>query len=66
MKKFLTVLLIIVLVIVVAFGGLLGFLTVTEYRPADVESVSVRSDPSLSDPATAPEPRPSRPTALRC
>ena len=42
MKKFLTVLLILVLVIVVAFGGLLGFLTVTEYRPADVESVSVR------------------------
>ncbi len=42
MKKFLTVLLILLLVIVVAFGGLLGFLTVTEYRPADVESVTVR------------------------
>ena len=42
MKKFLTVLLILLLVIVVALGGLLGFLTVTEYRPADVESVTVR------------------------
>ena len=53
MKKFLTVLLILVLVIVVAFGGLLGFLTVTEYRPADVESVSVQ----YSDGAgTAPVP----------
>ena len=53
MKKFLTVLLILVLVIVVAFGGLLGFLTVTEYRPADVESVSVRSGDGAG---TAPVP----------
>ena len=53
MKKFLTFLLILVLVIVVAFGGLLGFLTVTEYRPADVESVSVRSGDGAG---TAPVP----------
>ena len=36
-KKLLKVLLIIVLVIVVAAGGLVGFLTATEYRPDDVE-----------------------------
>ena len=59
MKKVLTVLLILVLVIVVAFGGLLGFLTVTEYRPADVESISVRF-------STGPEPRPFLLTALPC
>ena len=39
-KKLLKVLLIIVLVIVVAAGGLVGFLSATEYRPDDVEYIS--------------------------
>ena len=43
MKKVLKALLIFVLVLLVAFGGLLGFLTVTEYRPADVESLPVQA-----------------------
>ena len=39
MKKFLHVLLILLLVIVVAVGGLLGWLTATEFRPEPVESL---------------------------
>ena len=39
MKKFLRVLLILLLVIVVAVGGLLGWLTATEFRPEPVESL---------------------------
>lgn len=42
-KKLLKVLLIIVLVIVVAAGGLVGFLTATEYRPDDVEYISANT-----------------------
>ena len=42
-KKLLKVLLIIVLVIVVAAGGLVGFLTATEYRPNDVEYISANT-----------------------
>lgn len=41
MKKFLKVLLILVLVLVIAVGGLLGWLTATEYRPAAVEEADV-------------------------
>ena len=43
MKKVLKVLLIMFLVIIVAFGGLLGFLTVTEYRPAPVEQLQIQA-----------------------
>ena len=39
MKRFLRVLLILLLVIVVAVGGLLGWLTATEFRPEPVESL---------------------------
>ena len=39
MKKLLKALLVLLLVLVVAVGGLFGFLTVTEYKPADVEAV---------------------------
>ena len=39
MKRFLRVLLILLLVIVVAVGGLLGWLTATEFRPDPVESL---------------------------
>ena len=42
-KKLLKVLLIIVLVIVVAAGGLVGFLTATEYMPNDVEYISANT-----------------------
>ena len=41
MKKFLKVLLILVLALVIAVGGLLGWLTATEYRPAAVEEADV-------------------------
>lgn len=40
MKKLLKVLLIIIIVIVVAAGGFVGFLSFTEYKPADVEYIS--------------------------
>ena len=41
MKKFLKILLILILVLVIAVGGLLGWLTATEYRPAAVEEADV-------------------------
>lgn len=44
MKKVLKILLIIVLVLIVAVGGLLGFLTVTEYKPADTEEAETVKD----------------------
>ena len=43
MKKVLKMLLILLLVVVLAVGGLLGWLTVTEYKPEDLETVSVVS-----------------------
>ncbi len=42
MKKLFKILLIVVLIIAVAFGGFLGFLTITEYRPEAVEELSLR------------------------
>ncbi len=51
MKKLLKILLILLLVIVVAFAGLLGTLTVTEYKPADTEEVEIRQ---LGDPDILP------------
>lgn len=47
MKKVLRVLLILVLVIVLAVGGLLGWLTATEFRPAPVEELAVRGSGPL-------------------
>ena len=41
MKKFLKILLILVLVLVIGLGGLLGWLTATEFRPAAVEEAAV-------------------------
>lgn len=35
---------ILLLIIVVAFGGLIGFLTATEYKPADVEEIAVEGE----------------------
>ena len=46
MKKVLRVLLILVLIIVIAVGGLLGWLTATEYKPAPVEELAVRGSGS--------------------
>ena len=42
MKKLLKVLLILLLVVVIAFAGLLGFLSVTEYKPNDVEPAEIK------------------------
>ena len=39
MKKFLKTLLVLVIVLVLAVGGLLGWLTITELKPADVEKL---------------------------
>ena len=42
MKKLLKILLVLILIVAVAFVGLVGFLTVTEYKPADVETLEIR------------------------
>ena len=41
-KKLLKVLLVILLVVVIAVSGLIAFLTLTEYRPKDIEAVPVK------------------------
>ncbi len=51
MKKLLKAIFVILLLAVIAVAGLLGFLTVTEYRPADVEFLGIRS---LSTPSAVP------------
>ena len=51
MKKLLKALLILLLVVVLLVGGLLGFLTVTEYRPRDVETVEIKGTGSGAVPA---------------
>ena len=43
MKRFLRALLVLLLVIVLAFAGLAGWLTVTEFSPAAVEEIELRS-----------------------
>ena len=54
MKKILRILLIVVLVIVAAIGGLLGWLTATEYKPADVETLTpLRGDGGAALPQNA-------------
>ncbi|MCR5090770.1 MAG: endonuclease [Oscillospiraceae bacterium] len=45
MKAFLKILLILVLAVVVLAGGLFTFLTVTEFKPADVETPEIVSSP---------------------
>ena len=52
MKKLLRFLLVLVLIALVALGGLVGFLTATEFKPAPVETVAV----TVSDPAAPPIP----------
>ena len=42
MKRLFRILFVLLLVVVLAFAGLAGFLTVTEFKPADVEAVTVR------------------------
>ena len=51
MKKFFKGLLILLLVIVLAVGGLFGFLTVTEFKPAPVESLAFFGQPAAELPA---------------
>ena len=51
MKKVLNTLLCLLLIVVLAFGGLLGFLTVTEYRPAPTEELSFFDMPEQPLPA---------------
>ena len=53
-KILLKILLIVVLAVVVLFGGLLAFLTITEYRPADVEPLAPLSL-AAADPLPAGE-----------
>ena len=43
MKKLFKGILILLLIVVVAFGAFLGFLTVTEYKPADKETLVLRT-----------------------
>ena len=43
MKKLFKGILILLLIVVVAFGAFLGFLTVTEYKPADKETLALRT-----------------------
>lgn len=42
LKKVLRIILTILLVVVLAFGALLGFLSLTEYKPEDVEALTVQ------------------------
>ena len=51
MKKFFKGLLILLLVIVLAVGGLFGFLTVTEFKPAPVETLGFFGQPAEELPA---------------
>ena len=50
MKKLLKAILILILIIVIAFGGFLGFLTVTEFKPAAVEQLELRTLDAKADP----------------
>ena len=43
MKKVLKAVLILLLIVVIAFGAFLGFLTATEYKPADTEPLELRT-----------------------
>ena len=43
MKKVLKAILILLLIVMVAFGAFLGFLTATEYKPADTETLELRT-----------------------
>ena len=51
MKKLLKVLLILLLVAVLLVGGFLGFLTMTEYKPKDVEAIEIKGSGSGPVPA---------------
>ena len=53
MKKLLRVLLILLLVLIVAFGGLVGYLSLTEYKPEAVEPVAVEPVSSEIAPVSA-------------
>ena len=48
MKVFLRIMLILLLVVVLAFGGLLGMLTVTEYKPGAIDPLEVQTEGTLS------------------
>ena len=48
MKVFFRILLIILLIVIVIFGGLVGFLTITEFKPADVEPLAIKTEANLS------------------
>ena len=50
MKTILKALLILVLVVVLAVGGLLGWLSATEFRPKDVETVEFFAEPEQAAP----------------
>ena len=56
MKKLLRVILIVVLVLAVAFGGFVGWLSVTEYRPAPVAELSFTTEEADAEPPAAGQP----------
>ena len=47
MKKFLKFLLTLVLIVVLALGGLIGWLSATEYKPASIEALTALHDEAL-------------------
>ena len=51
MKKFLKILLLIVLVVVLALGALIGWLSATEYKPASIEALTALHNEALPKPA---------------
>ncbi len=55
MKKVLKAVLILLLIVVIAFGAFLGFLTATEYKPADTETLELHSLNSDAAPVPAEE-----------
>ena len=55
MKKVLKAVLILLLIVVIAFGAFLGFLTATEYKPAETETLELRSLNSDAAPVPAEE-----------
>ena len=55
MRKLLKAILILLLIVVIAFGGFLGFLTATEYKPAAVEPLEPRTLNTEPNPVPAEE-----------
>lgn len=55
MKKFLKVLVLVLLILVLALAGLVLWLTVTEYKPDDVEQLTIEGEAASADKAAVGE-----------